>query len=45
MEDPMNKLLHAPGARSISIHVLLEEIGKACRAEYADLRPAEPLLQ
>jgi glutathione S-transferase len=41
----MNKLLYAPGACSIGIHVLLEEIGKPYQAEKVDLRapPAERL--
>ena len=43
----MNKLLYAPGACSIGIHVLLEEIGKPYQAEKVDLRapPPEPLLR
>jgi glutathione S-transferase len=41
----MNKLLYAPGACSIGIHVLLEEIGKPYQAEKVDLRapPADRL--
>ena len=41
----MNKLLYAPGACSIGIHVLLEEIGKPYQAEQVDLRapPADRL--
>jgi len=38
----MNKLLYAPGACSIGIHVLLEEIGKPYQAEQTDLRPPAP---
>jgi len=38
----MNKLLYAPGACSIGIHVLLEEIGKPYEAEPVDLRSPPP---
>jgi len=38
----MNKLLYAPGACSIGIHVLLEEIGKPYHAEQVDLRAPAP---
>jgi glutathione S-transferase len=38
----MNKLLYAPGACSIGIHVLLEEIGKPYQAEQTDLRAPPP---
>jgi len=38
----MNKLLYAPGACSIGIHVLLEEIGKPYEAEQVDLRAPAP---
>ena len=38
----MNKLLYAPGACSIGIHVLLEEIGKPYEAEQTDLRTPAP---
>jgi glutathione S-transferase len=38
----MNKLLYAPGACSIGIHVLLEEIGKPYQAEQTDLRSPAP---
>ena len=38
----MNKLYYAPGACSIGIHVLLEEIGKPYQAEQVDLRAPAP---
>ena len=38
----MNKLYYAPGACSIGIHVLLEEIGKPYLAEQVDLRAPAP---
>ena len=38
----MNKLFYAPGACSIGIHVLLEEIGKPYEAEQVDLRSPAP---
>jgi glutathione S-transferase len=38
----MTKLFYAPGACSIGIHVLLEEIGKPYEAEAADLRSPPP---
>jgi glutathione S-transferase len=38
----MNKLLYAPGACSIGIHVLLEEIGKPYQAEQTDLKSPPP---
>jgi len=38
----MNKLYYAPGACSIGIHVLLEEIGKPYDAEAVDLRSPPP---
>jgi glutathione S-transferase len=38
----MNKLLYAPGACSIGIHLLLEEIGKPYQAEPTDLRAPAP---
>lgn len=38
----MTKLFYAPGACSIGIHVLLEEIGKPYEAEAVDLRSPPP---
>jgi glutathione S-transferase len=38
----MNKLYYAPGACSIGIHLLLEEIGKPYQVEQVDLRAPAP---